>query len=83
MTKDITPLGSPKSAAALIEMYYLDLRSALIETAAGFDRIQRADGGAVALKDKRIEQLRQACTLLQQDEPDRAEAILNLLSVEP
>ena len=38
-------LGSPKTAEELLEIYFLDMRSALLETAAALDRIQRSENG--------------------------------------
>ena len=48
------PLGARKSAAELLDMYYLDMRSALLETAAALDRIQRANGAEAIFADPRI-----------------------------
>ena len=51
MQKDLkrNPLGSPKGAAELLDMYFLDMRSALLEVAATLDRIERVgyDGGLI------------------------------------
>ncbi len=62
-------------------MYFLHMRSALIETAASFDRIQLADDVEAVWKESQLEDLRQAATILAGDEPDRAARILHLLSV--
>ena len=74
--------GSPKTGRELLDLYYLPLRSALLEAAAGLDRIQRARDGADALKDKRIAALRKMCAVVGGEEADRAERILKQLSVE-
>ena len=77
------PLPSPKSAEDLLNHYYLHMRSAVVETAAGFDRIQRADGGDAAIKDdKRIKDLQEACRILLSGEEGRTQRILDTLSVE-
>jgi hypothetical protein len=76
------PAGSPLEAAQLVDMYYLSLRSALLETAAGLDRIQRAPGGETALQDPRIEQIRHACRIISGPGPDRARQFQQLLSSE-
>ena len=62
-------------------MYFLHMRSALIETAASFDRIQAAEGAASVWKDPQLEDLRKAASILAGEEPDRAARILHVLSV--
>jgi len=74
-------MKSPKTASELLDMYFLHLRSALVETAAGFDRIQRAEGAEGVWNDDRLEDLRKAAAILADDEPDRAARILDLLSL--
>ena len=81
-TNSPSPTGSPLEAAKLVDMYYLSLRSALLETAAGLDRIQQAPGGETALKDPRIQQIRQACELIGGPDPDRTRQFQLLLSNE-
>lgn len=71
----------PKTASELLDLFYLHMRSALVETAAGFDRIQRADGAGEVWQDDRLEDLRQAASILADDEPDRAARILEVLSL--
>ena len=63
MNSKRTSKTAPKSAQELLDLYYLDIRSALIEAAAGMDRIQRADGGDEALLDPRLIALRDGCKL--------------------
>ncbi len=75
-------LGSPGTADQLLDMYYLDMRSALLEAAAAFDRVRSAPGGDAALKDPRMVRLKQACALLADDEPDLARRFQFLLSGE-
>ena len=74
--------GAPKTGLELLDMYYLHMRSALLETAAGLDRIQRAANGAEALKDKRAEALRKLCQIVGGAEADRTERVLKQLSGE-
>jgi hypothetical protein len=62
-------------------MYFLDLRCHLLETAAAFDRIQRAEGGEEVLKDERVEKLRLSLEVLKSPAADRAEKFLELFSV--
>ena len=73
-------LGSAKSAKQLLDMYFLDVRSALLETAAAFDRIERAEGGAEIYKDPRFINLKQACDIIKNGKHNRAEQFLTLFS---
>ncbi len=75
-------MNSPKSAPELLDMFYLHMRSALLETAAAFDRIQAAEGADAIWRDRRMEKLRQAASCIQNDEPERARRILESLSLE-
>jgi hypothetical protein len=74
------PSSSPLEARKLLDLYYLDLRCHLLEVAAGFDRIERASGGAAALADPRAARLRASLDILASPAPDRAERFLNLFS---
>ncbi len=74
-------MKSPKSAPELVDQFYLHMRSALIETAAAFDRIQSADDASTAWEDPRLEELRNAAKIIADDDPERARRILELLSV--
>jgi hypothetical protein len=75
-------MASLKSAPELLDMFYLHMRSALIETAAAFDRIQAAEGADAVWRDRRLEKLREAAGFIQADEPQRARRILESLSGE-
>lgn len=74
-------MNSPKNAHELLDLFYLHMRSALVETAAGFDRIQRAEGAEAVWRDPRLDELRDAARILAGDEPDRAARVLERLSV--
>ena len=71
----------PKSARELVDMYYLEARSHLLETAAILDRIERAADSDEIMDDPRIENLFKLCHLLAEEKSNRAEKFLNLLSV--
>ena len=71
-------LKPPKSGDELLAMYYLDMRSHLLEVAAAFDRIEAAGGTA----DPRLESLRHVAKLAVDEKPRRAERFLEFLSVE-
>lgn len=76
---DLPPV---KSGAELLEMYFLDMRAHLLETAAAMDRISRASDGEKAMQDERIKSIREACAIIAEDRPERAQRFLELLSVE-
>ena len=78
--KDYHKLRSPKTARELLDIYYPDVRSALLETAAALDRMERADGWENTRKDLRIQNLMKACDLIKESEGNRAERFLILLS---
>lgn len=71
----------PKKAEEILELYYLDARSYLLETAAIMDRIERAQGGEEILKSPMIGNLRKCCELISGEESKRAERMLNMLSI--
>lgn len=75
-------LPPSKNGGELLDLYYLDMRSALLETAAAFDRLQRADALNPIMDDQRIHLLRSACRLLAGEEAGRTERILQLFSQE-
>jgi hypothetical protein len=82
MTDATSPntLPSGKTAMELLELYFLDMRSHLLEVAAGLDRIERAEGGAEALKDPRFGQLIRSLEILGQTGTNRAPAFLEHFS---
>lgn len=73
-------MKSPKTAPELLDQFYLHMRSALIETAAAFDRLQRAEEAEAVWRDPRLEGLREAAHIIREEEPDRARRILERLS---
>lgn len=83
--KSKTGLAPGKTGTQILDMYYLEARSHLLETAAILDRIQRAaeqsgPSGEV-MKDPRIQRLFQMCEILSRPETDRARDVLAMLSV--
>lgn len=83
--KPKTGLAPGKTGAQILDMYYLEARSHLLETAAILDRIQRAaaqsgQSGEV-MKDPRIKRLFRICDILSRPETDRARDVLDMLSV--
>ena len=73
-------LRSSKTAEELLEMYFLDARSQMLETAAILDRVERAEGGAKAMDDHRLKKLRDVCDILKNGRGNRAEQFLMLFS---
>jgi hypothetical protein len=72
-----------KSRAELIDMYYLDIRSALLEAAAFFDRLDGADdGSSVTDGDERVARLRELCGMVASERGERVRRILEYLSGE-
>ena len=69
-------IPSPKTPVELLDLYYHDMRSHLLEVAAAFDRIERVG----TCKDPRLQALRQAACIAMDDQPDRAVRFLELLS---
>ena len=79
-TQGKTRLGSPKSARELLDMYFLDMRCALLETAAAMDRIERAEGGEAIHKDIRLRNIKDALEIIKNGKDNRAEQFLRLFS---
>jgi len=73
-------LGSPRTAEDLLDIYFPDMRSALLETAASLDRIERAENGSGIFRDPRIVKLAEACDILKVGKKNRAEQFLTLFS---
>jgi hypothetical protein len=75
-------LACPKSAAELLDLYFLDLRCHLLEASSCLDRVERGEGGAEAMKDSRIEQVMQALEMMRKPGTDRARRFLEIFSEE-
>lgn len=73
-------LPCPKDAHELLDLYFLEIRSHLMEAAAGFDRIERAKGGAEALKDPRVMSLFQALREFDRTGTGRVRRFLEIMS---
>ena len=73
-------LPSPRTAEELLDIYFLDMRSALLETAAALDRIERAENGSDIFRDPRIGKLTEACEILKGGRKNRTEQFLTLFS---
>jgi len=60
----------------VLDLYFMDARSKLIDLAAFMDRVQRAAGE----EDFRMQAFRRALLELSRDDPQRAAGVLNSLS---
>ena len=60
----------------VLDLYFMDARSKLIDLAAFLDRVDRAEGEP----DFRLAAFRKALEALHRSDPDRAKAVLNSLS---
>jgi hypothetical protein len=69
-------LTPPKTATQLLDLYYADMRSHLLEVAAAFDRIDRGGG----TDDPRLQALRRVARIAVDDRPERARRFLEELS---
>lgn len=67
---------SPKTADELLDMYYLNMRSQLLEVAAAFDRIEAAGG----TNDPRLAKLRHLAKIAVDNQPQREKRFLEYLS---
>ena len=71
-------MPAPLTAPEILNREFLEIRCKILELAAAFDRLHRADG--TVADDPRIERLREALTAVQ-DEPDaRAEQVQMIFS---
>jgi hypothetical protein len=66
-------MSGPLSAAQILEREYLAMRAKVLELAASFDRIQRADGSAAS--DTRWTKLSQGVQILLESDDCRAERV--------
>ena len=80
-----TGLPSGKTGEQVLDMYFLEARSHLLETAAILDRIQRAaevfGQSEKVMGDQRIKNLYGMCDIICREKGDRARKVLNMLSV--
>ncbi len=80
--KNEASVMSPKTAGELLEMYFLDARSHMLEIAAILDRIERAGGGSDVMEDSSIKQLFDGCNILRDCKGNRAEEFLKLFTAD-
>ncbi len=74
---DVTPLPADR----VLDQYFLELRSKLLEAAAIFDRLGRGANSDGVASDPRAAKLRQAIEVLAGDAPNKAELLQQLFSL--
>jgi hypothetical protein len=70
---------TPMPAGRVLDTFFLEARSKLLDLAATLDRLDRGEGAAAA--DPRLERIRQALLALLQTEPGRAERVQQIFSL--
>jgi hypothetical protein len=78
---DIMPAITPLPADQVLERYFLEARSKLLDLAAILDRIDRGENAARVVQDPRLQRIQEALALLQKKSGSRAEAIQLLFSL--
>lgn len=71
----------PKSSSELLDMYYNELRSHLLEVAATIDRLERAGLRQDPAGTARVSELLAAASVINGGKPARAKRFLEALSV--
>ena len=66
-------MSIPLTAKEVLDREYLEIRAKILELAAAFDRLDRAEGAVEG--DPRLSNVREALDLLIQDQADRAEQV--------
>jgi hypothetical protein len=70
----------PMLAGAVLDRYFLEMRSKVLDVAAALDRIERAAEPQRSAADARMAKLRQAVEILLDARPDRAARVLAIFS---
>lgn len=74
-------MSSPLNATTLLDQEYLEIREKILQLAASFDRIDRADGREEIDDDARWAKLRQAVDVLGTGGSGRAERVQMVFSL--
>lgn len=72
-------MSIPMTAPQVLDREFLEMRAKVLELAASFDRLQRAEG--VVAGDPRLSLIREAIDVLQSDADDRAEQVQLIFSL--
>ena len=74
-----TAIPSPKTGTGLVDEYFIENRTRVLEIAAFLDRLDRGEDGSAA-SDFRMRALREALTVLASEAADRVEQIQMIFS---
>ena len=70
----------PMPASAVLDRYFLEMRGKVLEVAAALDRVERAAGAEQAVRDERLDLLKEAIATLTDGRADRASRVLTIFS---
>jgi hypothetical protein len=74
----VTPLAAPR----VLDQFFLEARSKLLDLAGILDRLDRGDDAKAAAADPRVERIRQALLTLLEQGAGRAERVQQLFSLD-
>jgi len=74
----VIPLAAPR----VLDQFFLEARSKLLDLAAILDRLDRGDDATAAAADPRVERIRQALLTLLEQGAGRAERVQQLFSLD-
>ena len=72
-------MSIPMTASQVLDREFLEIRAKVLELAASFDRLDRAEG--VVAGDPRLSLIHEAINVLQSDADDRAEQVQLIFSL--
>jgi hypothetical protein len=72
-------MSIPMTASQVLDREFLEIRAKVLELAASFDRLDRAEG--IVAGDPRLSLIREAIDVLQSDADDRAEQVQLIFSL--
>ncbi len=72
-------MSIPMTASQVLDREFLEIRAKVLELAASFDRLDRAEG--VVVGDPRLSLIHEAIDVLQSDADDRAEQVQLIFSL--
>jgi hypothetical protein len=73
---------TPLPAARVLDQFFLDARSRVLDLAAVLDRLDRGADATAAAADPRVERLRKALLILLESGPGRAERLQRTFSLD-
>ena len=72
-------MSIPMTASQVLDREFLEIRAKVLDLAASFDRLDRAEGAVAG--DPRLSLIREAIDVLQSDAEDRAEQVQLIFSL--